>query len=87
MNHFKPDFVIVDCLLGRQLIRQISHHLIEDPRIPFVRVVFAGSREEFTRQCDREVFAHISRPFDIGDIAECINAIGNGSQSLTTGSN
>lgn len=79
VNHFKPDFVIVDCVLGRKASRQISHHLKEDPRIPYVKVVFAGHQGDFMRKCDREVFAQIARPFDIGDIQECI--------SLTTNKN
>ena len=73
VNHFKPDFVVVDCSLGRQVSRQISHHINKDPRIPYVRVVFAGSKEDLPRECDREVFARIARPFGVGDIAECIN--------------
>ncbi len=77
VDHFKPDFVIVDCLLGRKVSRQISHHLRKDPRIPYVRVVFAGSREDFSRECDQEVFARIARPFDVRDIEECISMIGN----------
>lgn len=77
VNHFKPDFVIVDCHIGRQVSRHISHHLKKDPRIPYVRVVLAGSEKDFSRRCDREVFAQISRPFDIKDIEECISMVGN----------
>lgn len=73
VDHFKPDYVIVDCVLGRKVSRQISHHLNEDPRIPYVKVVFAGNQKDFMRKCDREVFAQIARPFDIRDIQECIS--------------
>jgi DNA-binding response OmpR family regulator len=76
VNHFKPDFVIVDCLLGRQVSRRISHHLKKDPRIPYVRVVFAGGKEDFIRECDPEVFAQIARPFDVREIEECIQTAG-----------
>ncbi len=75
VDHFKPDFVIVDCLLGRKVSRQISHHIKEDPRIPYVRVVFADIKENFNRKCDQEVFARISRPFDVKDIEECIKMV------------
>ncbi len=77
VDHFKPDFVIVDCYLGRKISRQISHHIKEDPRIPYVRVVFADSKENFSRKCDQEVFARIARPFDTKDIEECIRMVGN----------
>ena len=73
VNHFKPDFVIVDCVLGRKVSRQISHHIKEDPRIPYVKVVFAGNQEDFMRECDREVFAQMTRPFNLREIQECIS--------------
>lgn len=76
VNHFKPDFVIVDCNLGQQVSKQIINHIMKDPRIPYVRVVFAGSKNDFPRECDRKVFARITRPFGIEGIAECIDMIG-----------
>src|SRR4030042_1870247 len=65
VNHFKPDFVIVDCNLGHQVSQQISGQIMRDPRIPYVRVVLAGSKDDFPRECDREVFARMMRPFDL----------------------
>jgi DNA-binding NtrC family response regulator len=78
VNHFKPDFVIVDCILGREVSRRISHHLMKDPRIPYVRVLFAGSKEDLPRACDREVFARLARPFDIWNIETCIHMVVDG---------
>jgi excisionase family DNA binding protein len=73
VNHFKPDFVIVDCNLGRQVSQQMSSHIMKDPRIPYVRVVLAGTKDDFPHDCDREVFARMTRPFGVEGIAECIN--------------
>jgi excisionase family DNA binding protein len=73
VNHFKPDFVIIDCNLGRRESQQMSSHITKDPRIPYVRVVLAGSKDEFPAECDREVFARMTRPFGIAGISECIN--------------
>jgi len=73
VNHFKPDFVIIDCSIGRQVSQQMSNHIMKDPRIPFVRVVLAGSKDDFPRECEREVFARMTRPFNISEISECIN--------------
>jgi excisionase family DNA binding protein len=86
VNHFKPDFVVVDCILGRDISRNISRHLTKDPRIPYVRVVFAGSKEKFLSKCDSEVFARIARPFHIGHIEKCINAVWRSDHSLASGS-
>ena len=81
VNHFRPDFAIVDCSLGTQASRDIAYHLIEDPRAPFVRVVLAGNEDEFPSQCEFPdeceivVYARLNRPFGIGDINECIEGI------------
>jgi excisionase family DNA binding protein len=80
VNDFKPDFAIVDCLLGRDVSRDISNHLMQDPRIPYVRVVLAGSADSIPNECDEEVFALIGRPFEIREISECINGFEDGSQ-------
>jgi excisionase family DNA binding protein len=82
VNHFKPDFVVVDCILGRQVSREISQHITRDPRIPCVRVVFAGSRENLPRSCDREVFARIPRPFDVASIEKCVSLNENETRRL-----
>jgi hypothetical protein len=81
INHFRPDFAVIDCSLGLEASRDISSHLIQDPRIPFVRLVLAGSEEEFPGECEKEVFARIQRPFSIQDVADCIEGIGSHSES------
>lgn len=72
---FRPDFAILDCSMGRQESRDITHHLGQDPRVPFVRVVLAGDDEQFPEECEKDVFARIEKPFDIKDISECINSV------------
>ena len=81
INHFRPDFAVIDCSLGLETSRDISSHLIQDPRIPFVRLVLAGSEEEFPGECEKEVFARIHRPFTLEDIVECIKGIGSQSEN------
>jgi DNA-binding NtrC family response regulator len=75
VSRFRPDFAIIDCSLGSRASRDISYHLSLDPRIPFVKVVLAGSKNEYPQECDKEVFARIERPFSIQDIRECIGGI------------
>jgi len=75
INHFRPDFAIVDCSLGTRTSRDITNHLIEDPRAPFVRVVLAGNEGEFPNECEKVVYARLNRPFGIEDINECIEVI------------
>ena len=75
VNHFRPDFAIVDCSLGTRSSRDITYHLVEDPRAPFVRVVLAGNEDEFPNECEKVVFARLNRRFGIEDINECIEGI------------
>jgi excisionase family DNA binding protein len=75
IDNFKPDFVIIDSSLGTKFSQQMSNHIMKDPRIPYVRVIIAGRSNDFPHECDREIFARMTRPFDILSITECINLI------------
>jgi hypothetical protein len=44
-------------------------------------VVLAGSKDEFPRECEREVFARMTRPFNIPSITECIDTIGDNAKA------
>ena len=75
VNDFRPDFAFVDCSIGKEATRDISFHLAEDPRIPFVRVILAGAEGDFPVECEQGVFARIERPFSIRDISQCVEFI------------
>ena len=75
---FRPDFVVVDCGLGQEPSLAICNHLMEDPRIPFVRVILAAGQGDLPKECNKEVFAQLDRPFDFDDIGEVITATGHG---------
>jgi len=83
IDHFKPDFVIIDSILGLHVTQQMSSHIMKDPRIPYVRVIIAGGNVDFPHECDREVFARMTRPFDILRITECISLSGDQSEHKT----
>ena len=70
---FRPDFAVVDCSLGRRASGDIGRHLVQDPRIPSVRVVLAGTDDEFPEECDKEIFARMERPFGIREIDDIID--------------
>ncbi|MBI5477522.1 MAG: excisionase family DNA-binding protein [Deltaproteobacteria bacterium] len=75
VDSFRPDYVLLDCSLGEQRTQDICAHLLEDPRLPLVRIILAARAGEFPRECDRAVFARIEKPFGIDDIAECLDGI------------
>jgi DNA-binding NtrC family response regulator len=72
ITKFRPDFAVVDCSLGHRASAEISHHLVRDPRIPSVRVVLAGTDDEFPEECDKEIFARMERPFGVREIGDII---------------
>jgi excisionase family DNA binding protein len=72
---FRPDYVVIDCSLGQDTSRDICRHLVQDPRVPYVRVIMAGADDEFPEGCDKEVFARIEKPFGMREIVECIDGV------------
>ena len=76
VDSYRPDYAVIDCALGNQESSDISNHLIEDPRIPFVRVILAAREDEMPKECNKEIFARLEKPFGIKHIDECISAAG-----------
>ncbi len=72
VDRYRADYVVVDCSLGSEKAADICSHLLEDPRIPYVRVVMAVNRGEYPEGCDKKVFARIEKPFQISDISKCL---------------
>ncbi len=68
---FRPDYAVLDCSLGPQATWAICSHLSADPRIPFVRVILAGDRQQYPEDCEHMVFAHITKGFSMRDLAAC----------------
>ena len=75
VESFRPDFAVIDCGMGTDKARGIAMHLVEDPRLQLVRIILAGTPDEYPSECDRPVFARIGRPFDLARISECISEI------------
>lgn len=83
VDHFRPDFIVIDCCLGRKEAGSIVRHLVRDPRIPFVRLVIAGHEGEFPSECDEGVFGRIGRPFHLEDISQFIDLVASEAQSAS----
>ena len=63
IEKLRPDYVVIDCSMGAERSRDFARLLDEDPRIPFVRIILSGNRQERPTECDKLVFAFIQRPF------------------------
>jgi DNA-binding NtrC family response regulator len=77
VDRFRADYVVIDCSLGSERTNDICSHLLEDPRLPYVRVVLAVDRGEYPEDCDKNVFARIEKPFLISDITRCLDGTQN----------
>jgi len=71
---YRADYVILDCSMGAERTRQFARHVAADPRIPFIKIILVGSRKQFPKACDKEVFATLETPFDRKVLAELIGA-------------
>ncbi len=72
VEKFRPDYVVIDCSIGSERSQEFANLLLEDPRIPLVRIILAGNRDEIPRECDKIVFAFIERPFTAHALADII---------------
>jgi len=72
VEDYRPDYVVIDCSMGHGRSREFAGHLSDDPRIPFARIILAGNREDFPKECDKVVFAYIERHFTLTELKELI---------------
>ena len=72
---FKPDYAVIDCGLGLDRAMEIGRLLLEDARIPFIRVLLASETDDFPEKCDKEIFATIKKPFTLEQLRECIESV------------
>lgn len=77
VDSYRPDYVVVDCSFGPDRSADICNHLLDDPRLPHVRVVLAVEPGRFPKGCDKKAFARIERPFGIANITDCIHRARN----------
>lgn len=74
LEGYRADYVILDCSMGVERTRQFAQHVAADPRIPFIKIILVGSRNQFPKACDKEVFATLETPFNRIVLAELISA-------------
>ena len=75
IQNFRPDYIVVDCALGRRRTSEVCTSLFSDIRIPVPRVILS-SRTSLTRDyCDQEVFGWIRKPFTLSELRHCIRGV------------
>ncbi len=72
IQNFRPDYIVVDCALGKKRTAAVCTNLFNDARIPVVRIILASKTSQLKQYCDKEVCGWITRPFSIHQLKECI---------------
>ncbi len=75
IERFRPDYVVVDCSLGKKRTGNFCTSLFNDPRIPVPRVILASRTTRLKDYCDKEVFGWITRPFTLDQLLLCISNV------------
>ncbi len=75
VQNFRPDYIVVDCALGRKRTGLICLNFFNDPRIPVTRIILASKSKDIHDYCDREIFGWIRKPFTIQRLKDCIYGV------------
>lgn len=79
IENFRPDFVVIDSLIGVKRCKFFTKHLSEDPRIPYVKIILAGEISQVPADCEKVIFAIIDRPFTTSELESLIGLARQGS--------
>ena len=75
IQSFRPDYIVVDCTLGKYRTTAICDSLFSDIRIPIVRIVLCSKTRKPKGFCDNDVFGWIRKPFFVEQLKECIRGV------------
>lgn len=71
----RPDFIVVDCSLGKKRTSTVCRNLFNDPRIPVARIILSSRKRKVDDYCDQGTFGWIAKPFSINQLRDCIEGV------------
>lgn len=77
IQSFRPDYIIVDCALGKNRTQSVCRNLFSDIRLPVIRIILSSKTRRVRDYCDKEVFGWIKKPFSLEQLKECIRGVPN----------
>jgi len=75
IEEFRPDYVVVDCAIGKLRTASVCNSLFGDKRIPVARIVLSSRTKNIKDYCDRDVFGWIKKPFEVMQLLKCIRGV------------
>lgn len=73
VEKFRPDFIVIDCSLGKSRTRELCQSLANDDRIPFTRIILASQTTDVQNCADGEIFGWIRKPFNYEQLKGCLS--------------
>lgn len=73
IERFRPDYIVVDCSLGKRRTATVIRNLFNDARIPIVRIILASRTRQLKEFCDRQTCGWITKPFGLDQLKDCIS--------------
>jgi excisionase family DNA binding protein len=75
IQQFRPDYIVVDCALGKRRTSTICRSLFNDIRLPVTRIILSSRSKEIGDFCDKEVLGWIKKPFAVQQLIDCIGGV------------
>jgi AmiR/NasT family two-component response regulator len=75
IQQFRPDYIVVDCALGKRRTSTICRSLFNDIRLPVARIILSSRSKTIGDFCDKEVFGWIQKPFTVQQLIDCIGGV------------
>jgi len=72
VENFRPDYVIIDCSIGKKECGSFTRHLFEDPRIPYIKIILVGDSHDIPSECNGLIFAVMKEPFSLNELENLI---------------
>jgi len=72
VENFRPDYVIIDCSIGKKECRSFTRHLSDDPRLPYVKIILVGESHDIPSECNGLIFAVMNEPFTLSGLENLI---------------
>ncbi len=72
---FRPDYIVIDCSIGKRRTSALCTNLFNDARIPVARIILASKVRNLNDYCDKEIFGWIRKPFSIEQLFNLIRSV------------
>ncbi len=73
IEKFRPDYIIIDYSMDLNRIWTFCKHLVNDPRLPFARIILTSEGWNEQNFCNKEIFGWIKKPLSVEHIREYIH--------------